>query len=84
MAGRRKKVSEKDYDALIKSSEGKIAKLVEDTKAERLVLRQLKKDKAKYEAQKAAKAAEKEKEELVEMIVKSGKTIDEIKELLLK
>ena len=47
-------------------------------------VKQLKKDKERFEEQKAIEAAEKEKEEIVEMITKSGKSLDEIKKLLTK
>lgn len=84
MAGKKRRVAEKDYDALIQASESKIEKWANDIKEERKTLKQLKKDKERSEEQKAIEAAEKEKEEIVEMIAKSGKSLDEIKKLLTK
>lgn len=84
MAGKKRRVAEKDYDALIQASESKIEKWANDIKEERKTLKQLKKDKERFEEQKAIEAAEKEKEEIVEMIAKSGKSLDEIKKLLTK
>ena len=84
MAGKKRRVAEKDYDALIQASESKIEKWTNDIKEERKTLKQLKKDKERFEEQKAIEAAEKEKEEIVEMIAKSGKSLDEIKKLLTK
>lgn len=82
MAGRRKKVAEKDYDALIKTSEEKIKKLTEDIKTERIHLKMLKKDKARYDEQMAEEAEIKKKAEIVQMIANSGKSMDEIKAFL--
>ena len=43
MAGRKRQVAEKDYDALIKASEEKIEKLTSEIKEERSTIKQLKK-----------------------------------------
>jgi len=84
MAGRKRQVAEKDYDALIKASEEKIEKLTSEIKEERSTIKQLKKDKARYEEQKAAEEAEKRKAEIVNLIDASGMSLDQIKALLKK
>lgn len=84
MAGRKRQVAEKDYDALIKASEEKIEKLTSEIKEERSTIKQLKKDKARYEEQKAAEEAEKRKAEIVNLIDASGMSLDQIKTLLKK
>lgn len=84
MAGRKRKVAERDYAGLIKSSEEKIAKLTEELKVERINLKNLKKDYAKYEAQKAEEQKQQELKEVTKMILESGKPISEIKEMFAK
>lgn len=84
MAGRKRQVAEKDYDALIKASEEKIEKLTSEIKEERSTIKQLKKDKVRYEEQKAAEEAEKRKAEIVNLIDASGMSLDQIKALLKK
>lgn len=84
MAGKKRQVAEKDYDALIKASEEKIEKLTSEIKEERSTIKQLKKDKARYEEQKAAEEAEKRKAEIVNLIDASGMSLDQIKALLKK
>lgn len=84
MAGRKKQVPKKDYDALIKASEEKIEKLSSELKEERTTLKKLKKDKERFEAQLAEEEEQQKKEEIVRMIWESGKTLDEIKALLEK
>lgn len=82
MAGKRKKVVAKNYDELIKTSEERIEKLTSDLKSERANLKQLKKDKIRYDEQVEAEKKEKELMEITEIIANSGKTVDEIKKLL--
>lgn len=84
MAGRRRKVVAKDYDALIKASEAKIEKLTNDLSEERKNLKQLKKDRDCYETQKAEEAKAKQMEEVAKLIAESDKSIDEIKAFLTK
>lgn len=84
MARKQKQVLAKDYDALIKESKEKIDKLTIDLKLEKKNLKQLEKDKVRFEEQKIAAEQEKEKEQLVELISNSGKTLEEIKEFLSK
>lgn len=80
--GRRNKVVEKDYDTEIARIENDIAKLNDNIKSKKSELRQLKKDKIKYDEQKAAEKAESEKQAVVDMIERSGKSMEEIKEFL--
>lgn len=84
MARRRKKVEEKNYNELIKSSEEKITKLTQELKEEKDVLKKLKKDKAIYDKMIEDQKKENEIREITTMIVESGKSLDEIKELLTK
>lgn len=79
---RRKTVEEKNYDELIKVSEEKIVTLTTELKEEKANLKKLKKDKICYEEQVAKKKKEDEIREAAELIVASGKSIDEIKKLL--
>lgn len=81
---RRKKVEEKNYDELIQASEDRIATLSSELKAEKATLKKLKKDKVTYDKMVEIQKKEVEIKELTSMIVESGKSIDEIKELLLK
>ncbi len=81
---RRKKVEEKNYDELIQASEDRIATLSSELKEEKATLKKLKKDKVTYDKMVEIQKKEVEIKELTSMIVESGKSIDEIKELLLK
>lgn len=82
MAGKRKKVAEKDYESLINASKQKIAKLSEELKSEKKNLKQLEKDVVRYEKQKAIEEREREMSEIASMISDSGKSLDEIKSFL--
>lgn len=81
---RRKKVEEKNYDELIQTSEDRIATLSSELKEEKAALKQLKKDKIVYDKMIEEKKKENEIKEITSMIVESGKTLDEIRELLTK
>lgn len=81
---RRKKVEEKNYDELIKASEERIVTLTNDLKEEKANLKQLKKDKVRYEKMIENQKKEEAIREISEIIAESGKTIDEIKNLLSK
>lgn len=81
---RRKKVEEKNYDELIQASEERIAALSSELKEEKAALKKLKKDKVIYDKMVEEQKKEVEIKEITSMIVESGKSIDEIKELLLK
>lgn len=80
--GRKRIVAEKDYDSLIAASEEKIEKLLADTKAERANLKQLKKDKEAWEVIKAEREEQEKLEAITKLIAESGKSLDEIKEML--
>lgn len=79
---RRKKVEEKNYDELIKTSEERIAALSTELKEEKVLLKRLKKDKIAYDEMMEKQKKENEIKELTAMIVESGKSLEEIKQLL--
>ncbi|MBC5746145.1 hypothetical protein FMM74_022035 [Lachnospiraceae bacterium MD308] len=79
---RRKKVEAKNYDELIKASEERIVVLTDDLKAEKANLKQLKKDKIVYDKVLEDEKKEKEIQEVAAIIAESGKTIEEIRNLL--
>lgn len=81
---RRKKVEEKNYDELIKASEERIVALSSELKEEKASLKQLKKDKIVYDKMMEEKKKENEIKEITAMIIESGKSLDEIKQLLTK
>lgn len=80
--GRRIKVEEKDYDSLIVASEGKIAKLTNDLKEEKVNLKRLKKDKERYELMKEELAQKERAQKVADMIAASGKSLEEIEAFL--
>ena len=82
MAGKRKRVAEKDYESLINASKQKIAKLSEELKSEKKNLKQLEKDAVRYEEQKAIEERAREMSEIAELISGSDKSLDEIKAFL--
>lgn len=79
---RRKKVEAKNYDELIQGSEERIAALTADLKSEKANLKQLKKDKIIYDKMLEDEMKEKQIQEVAALIAESGKSIEEIKELL--
>lgn len=79
---RRKKVEEKNYDELIIISERKIEDLTAELKDEKANLKKLKKDKTIYDEMMEKQKKEEELRAVTELIMSSGKTLDEIKELL--
>ena len=79
---RRKKVEEKNYDELIQVSEERITTLTNDLKEEKANLKQLKKDKIRYDEMLEEKKKEEEIRKLSELSAESGKSIDDIKKLL--
>lgn len=81
---RKKKVEEKNYDELIKASEEHIATLMAELKEERVNLKRLKKDKVVYDQMIEDQKKENEIREISALIAESGKTLDEIKKLLIK
>lgn len=79
---RRKKVEAKNYDELIQGSEERIAALTADLKSEKANLKQLKKDKVIYDKMVEDEMKERQIQEVATLIAESGKSIEEIKELL--
>lgn len=82
MARRKAVVEEKNYDELIKASEERISTLASDLKEEKANLKNLKKDKIRYDKMMEEKKKADEIREVTELIIASGKTPDEIKKLL--
>ena len=79
---RKKKVEAKNYDELIQGSEERIAALTADLKSEKANLKQLKKDKVIYDKMLEDEMKERQIQEVATLIAESGKSIEEIKELL--
>ena len=71
--GRKKIAVEQDYDALIASSEEKIANLTEELKLEKTNLKQLRKDRESWEAEKKRLEEQKKLEEVTKLVIESGK-----------
>jgi len=82
MARKKNVVEEKDYAALIQASEKLIETMTEDLKAEKANLKQLRKDKECYDKMIEDQKREREIREVTELILDSGKSLDEIKALL--
>jgi len=78
MARPRKTVQVKDYDLLIKESEEKIKTLTENLKDEKANLKTLKKEKAIYDIQKEEEKKTEMMNKVAQMIVESGKPMEEI------
>lgn len=80
---RKKVVKEKNYYELIKASEERIETLTVELKEEKANLKQLEKDKKRYDAMMEEKRKQEETKEIAELIASSGKSIEEIKKFLL-
>lgn len=80
----RRKVEEKDYESLIATTEEKIASLSAELKEEKKYLKQLKKDQVRYEAFAEKQKKEEEIQRAAELLVASGKSLEEIEEFLQK
>ena len=89
----RRKVIEQDYNALLVKANDELTKLESDYKEtvaaykaqikdKKLEIKKLEKNKIAFETQKAEEAKGAALKEIAELIVNSGKSIDEIKELL--
>lgn len=74
----------KDYDKLIKDSEQKILKLTEELKNEKLIKKKLEKEKISYEKMIQKRKDDEEIKQIANLIKSSGRTLDEVKELLSK
>ena len=91
MAGRRRKVEEKNYDELIAKEKEVLSKLESDAinirnkiKDKRIEIKKLEKAKVAYDEQKAKEEKAQKMKEVAEMLVASDKSLDEIKEFLSK
>lgn len=91
MAGRRRKVEEKNYDELITKEKEVLAKFESDAinirnkiKDKRIEIKKLEKAKVAYDEQKAKEEKAQKMKEVAEMLVTSDKTLEEIKEFLSK
>ena len=78
----RRKVEEKNYPELIEMAEEKIESLSAELKQEKANLKQLKKDQVRYDALVEKQKKQAEVQEAAELLVASGKSLDEIKEFL--
>lgn len=88
---RSKKLEYKNYDVLIELAQKDLERLheqrnniVSKIKSKSAEIRRLEKEKIIYEEQKAEEEKAKKLKEVSEMIVNSGKSLDEIKEFLSK
>ena len=79
---RRKKVEEKNYPELIQASEERIADLSSELKQEKANLKQLKKDQVRYEAMVEKQKKQEEVQKAAELLVASGKSMEEIEQFL--
>ena len=78
----RRKVEEKNYPELIEMAEERIESLSAELKQEKANLKQLKKDQVRYDALDEKQKKQAEVQEAAELLVASGKSLDEIKEFL--
>lgn len=78
----RRKVEEKNYDELISAAEENIEALKEELKQEKASLKQLQKDKIRYEAFVEKQRKEEEIQKTAELLVSSGKSLEEIEAFL--
>lgn len=82
MAGRRRKVDAKNYEALIQACDDKIEELTNEIKALKSRRKQLVKDKAVYDIQKAEEEKAQQMSELADLMEASGKTYEDVKAFL--
>lgn len=78
----RRKVEEKNYPELIQASEERIADLSSELKQEKANLKQLKKDQVRYDAMVEKQKKQAEVQKAAELLVASGKSLEEIEEFL--
>ncbi len=78
----RRKVEEKNYDELIALSEERIESLKNDLKTEKANLKQLQKDQVRYEAIAEKQKKQEEIQKTAELLVTSGKSLEEIEAFL--
>ena len=91
MAGKRRKVVADNYDELIAKERKILEKLETDKvailgkiKEKKAEIKKLEKAKATYDARIADEKRSQQMKEIAEMVINSGKTMDEIKEFLAK
>ena len=89
MAGKRKKVLPKNYDALIYEKKKELEQLESDKSAIAVKMKELKadikkleKEKNRFKEQEAIRIKEEETKKIAEMIVESGKSLEDVKKLL--
>ena len=78
----RRKVEEKNYPELIEMAEEKIESLSAELKQEKANLKQLKKDQVRYDAMVEKQRKQAEVQKAAELLVASGKSLEEIEEFL--
>ena len=78
----RRKVEEKNYPELIEAAEERIASLSAELKQEKANLKQLKKDQIRYDAMVEKQQKQAEIQKAAELLVASGKRLEEIEEFL--
>ena len=78
----RRKVEEKTYPELIEAAEERIASLSAELKQEKANLKQLKKDQIRYDAMVEKQQKQAEIQKAAELLVASGKSLEEIEEFL--
>lgn len=78
----RRKVVERNYPELIQETEERIEALSAELKQEKANLKQLKKDKIRYDAMVEKQRKQDEIQKAAEMLVASGKSLEEIEEFL--
>lgn len=78
----RRKVEEKNYPELIEMAEERIESLSAELKQEKANLKQLKKDQVRYDAMVEKQKKQAEVQKAAELLVASGKSLEEIEEFL--
>lgn len=78
----RRKVVERNYPELIQETEERIEALSAELKEEKANLKQLKKDKIRYDAMVEKQKKQDEIQRAAELLVESGKSLEEIEEFL--
>ena len=78
----RRKVVERNFPELIQEGEEKIEAMSAELKQEKANLKQLKKDKIRYDAMVEKQKKQDEIQKAAELLVSSGKSLEEIEEFL--
>lgn len=78
----RRKIVEQNYPELISESEERIVSLTAELKQEKANLKQLKKDQIRYEEYAEKQRKQEEIQKAAELLVASGKSLEEIEEFL--